>query len=87
MILNNFMREFADSSIKDWVAFIKSFTVPKGNELWELSKEALLCVKLEILKPSIKDDKKKRNKTVKKTSDIAEEEEEPVDDTAKRIRY
>ena len=29
LILNNFMREFSDLSIKDWVAFIKSFTVPK----------------------------------------------------------
>ncbi len=29
LILNNFMREFSDLSIKDWVAFIKSFTQPK----------------------------------------------------------
>lgn len=29
LILNNFMREFSDLSIQDWVAFIKSFTVPK----------------------------------------------------------
>lgn len=50
LILNNFMREFSDLSIRDWVAFIKSFTVPKlqKDELWGLSKEALISVKLEI---------------------------------------
>lgn len=86
LILNNFMREFSDLSIKDWVAFIKSFTVPKTdkNELWDLSKEALLSVKLEILKPSKTDDKKKRK--TKKTEDGGEEVEEE-DENAKRIRY
>ena len=78
------MREFADSSIKDWVAFIKSFTVPKEGELWNVSKEALLCVKLEILKPSIKDSKKKRSTIPRKPEDPEEEEQ---DDNAKRIRY
>ena len=85
LILNNFMREFADSSIRNWVAFIKSFTVPKGDELWEISKEALLCVKLEIKKPKSEDDKKKRSKTLKK--EAGEEENEVVDDTSKRICY
>ena len=77
LILNNFMREFSDNSIKDWVNFIKSFTVPKTEkgELWDLSQEALLSVKLEILKPSSKDDKNK-----KKTKDKDE-------DDGKKIRY
>ena len=54
LILNNFMREFSDLSIKNWVEFIRSFTTPKidQGELWDLSKEALLSVKLEILKPT-----------------------------------
>lgn len=29
LILNNFMREFSDLSIKNWVKFIRSFTTPK----------------------------------------------------------
>lgn len=62
LILNNFMREFADMSIKDWVSFIRSFTIPdlEKGELWAHSHEALLSVKLEILKPSKADDKKKK---------------------------
>ena len=92
LILNNFMREFSDLSIKDWVNFIKSFTVPKldKNELWDLSKEALLSVKLEILKPTVnKDDKKKKRTTKPKKEDAedGEPQEEEEDDTLKRIRY
>jgi len=84
------MREFSDLSIDNWVAFIKSFTVPNldKGELWELSHEALLSVKLEILKPHTqKDDKKK--KRVKKTEEGAEVAEvvEEEDENAKRIRY
>lgn len=90
LILNNFMREFSDMSIKDWVGFIRGFTVPKPEkgELWDLSREALLSIKLEIIKPvASKDSKKKR--AVKKTDDDpdAENPVEEEDDQAKRIRY
>ena len=74
------MREFSDLSISDWVGFIRSFTVPKldQGELWDLSKEALLSVKLEILKPVAKEEKKKR-KTKKEEGDAEADPEE--DDT------
>ena len=85
------MREFSDMSIKDWVAFIKSFTVPKldKGELWDLSKEALLTVKLEILKPVATKDTKKKPKPVKKNEDDpdAEDGAGEEDDQGKRIRY
>ena len=59
------------------------------NELWDLSKEALLSVKLEILKPTVNKDDKKKKRTTKKKEDDAEGEaqEEEEDDTQKRIRY
>ena len=84
------MREFSDMSIKDWVAFIRSFTVPKldKGELWDLSREALLTVKLEILKPVTTKDTKKK-KPVKKNEDDPDAEDGAAeeDDTGKRIRY
>ena len=75
------MREFSDLSISDWVVFIRSFTVPKldQGELWDLSKEALLSVKLEILKPVAKEDKKKRKAAKKEEGDAEADPEE--DDT------
>ena len=81
LILNNFMREFSDLSISDWVSFIRSFTVPKleQGELWDLSKEALLSVKLEILKPVAKEDKKKRKPAKKEEGEAEADPEE--DDT------
>ena len=84
------MREFSDMSIKDWVGFIKSFTVPKldKGELWDLSREALLTVKLEILKPVTTKDTKKK-KPVKKNEDDPDGEDGAAeeDDQGKRIRY
>lgn len=79
------MREFSDLSIKNWVKFIRSFTTPKldQGELWDLSKEALLSVKLEILKPT----GKSKTNTKKKREEGAEGEAEEEDDQAKRIRY
>ena len=79
------MREFSDLSIKNWVEFIRSFTTPKldQGELWDLSKEALLSVKLEILKPT----GKSKTNTKKKREEGAEGEAEEEDDQAKRIRY
>ena len=87
LILNNFMREFSDLSIKDWVDFIKSFTVPKleKGELWELSKEALLNVKLQTLKPSVNKDDKKKKRVKKAEGEDGEGEEE--DENSKKIRY
>ena len=85
LILNNFMREFSDMSIKDWVSFIRSFTVPKldKGELWALSREALLSVKLEILKPSSKDREKKKRAKKEDGADGEGEEEE----NGKKITY
>ena len=89
LILNNFMREFSDMSIKDWVAFIKSFTVPKveKGELWDRSREALLSVKLEILKPVATKDTKKTRKTKKNEDGEDGEDAAEEDDSGKRIRY
>lgn len=58
------MREFSDLSILNWVSFIKSFTNPKldQGELWNLSTEALLTVKLEILKPVAQKDSKDKKR-------------------------
>lgn len=91
LILNNFMREFSHLSIRDWVEFIKSFTVPKldQGELWPLSAQALLSVKLEIIKPSKKANTKKKvtktkNEDGVEVPDGAEAEE---DENSKRIRY
>ena len=83
------MREFSDLSIRDWVAFIKSFTTPKLElgELWPLSASALLSVKLEILKPTASKSKdKKRHRKEGEGAEGAEAEPEE-DDTSKRIRY
>jgi len=89
LILNNFMREFSDLSIRDWVAFIKSFTVPKldQGELWDLSKEALLSVRLEIMKPVAAKDDKRKKKTVRKTEEAEGDGEHEDEENAKRIRY
>jgi hypothetical protein len=80
------MREFSDLSIANWVDFIRSFTKPKHDkgELWSLSKDALLSIKLEILKPQAQ---KKERKPKKSKDDAAEGEAEEEDDQAKRIRY
>ena len=87
LILNNFMREFSDLSIQDWVSFIRSFTTPKAElgELWDLSKEALLSVKLEIMKPTAKE--LEAAKKHKKREEGGEGDEGKKDDGAKRIRY
>ena len=44
LILNSFLREFVSTSILDWVAFVKTFTIPKyeNGELWGLSHSPLL---------------------------------------------
>lgn len=88
LILNNFMREFSDLSIKDWVAFIKSFTVPKldKGELWHLSKEAFISVKLDYMRPvGQKAGAKKR--APKAEGDAEGDGKAEEDDNAKRVRY
>ena len=76
------MREFVSTSITDWVAFVKSFTVPKyeNGELWPLSQTSLLQINLSVIKPhssKSKEDKKKKKKT--------EEEEETGEE--KKIQF
>ena len=76
-ILNSFLREFCRSSIDDWVAFIKSYTVPKldKGELWTIQKDPMVTINLDIRKA--KNDKKKRSK--KKDGDAAAPAEDPDD--------
>lgn len=59
-ILNTFLREFARTSIEDWVQFIKDYTVPKyeKGELWPIATEPMITTNLSYKQAK----KKKRSK-------------------------
>lgn len=71
-ILNTYLREFVDLSIKDWVEFIKLFTIPNlGNdELWKINEHPFVVIHLSIKK---KEKKKKDKKKEKKKDEKAPE--------------
>ena len=78
LILNSFLREFVSTSIHDWVAFVKSFTVPKyqNDELWPLSQTSLLQINLSVIKPHAsksKEEKKKKKKSAEEEDDGGDE--------------
>jgi hypothetical protein len=80
-ILNNFMREFVQSSINDWVEFIKSFTMPStaSEELWRLSATPLLTIKLsEIAVQNADADKKRKRRGEEDHSDKHERSERKI---------
>jgi hypothetical protein len=51
-MLNTYLREFVQASIKDWVDFVKSFTKPKldEDELWKLNTEPFIIINLDKFK-------------------------------------
>ena len=79
LILNSFLREFVSTSITDWVAFVKSFTVPKyeQDELWPLSQNSLLQINLSIVRPKV-DSKEKDKKKKKKGSESSAGEDKQI---------
>jgi hypothetical protein len=92
-ILNTYLREFVDLSIKDWVEFIKLFTIPNlsNDELWKINEHPFVVIHLSIKK---KDKKKKdKKKVVKKDEKAPEgaeavpEAEESEEDEKNRIIY
>ncbi len=66
-IMNTYLREFVRVSIEDWVAFMKSFTVPitKRGELWQVPTTPMIVIHLNF-KMAEKDEKKKKKTTKKK---------------------
>jgi hypothetical protein len=91
-ILNTYLREFVDLSIKDWVEFIKLFTIPNlGNdELWKINEHPFVVIHLSIKKKEKKKkDKKKEKKKDDKAPEGAEapEAEESEEDDKNRIIY
>jgi len=48
-MLNTYLRDFVNTSIKDWVDFIKSFTLPKyeDGQLWKRSSTPMLVINLD----------------------------------------
>jgi hypothetical protein len=91
-ILNTYLREFVDLSIKDWVEFIKLFTNPNLNndELWKVNEFPFVIIHLSIKKKEKKKkDKKKEKKKDDKAPDGAEEKEaeESEEDDKNRVIY
>lgn len=82
-ILNTFLREFVQTSINDWVGFVKNYTVPKYDkgELWNICTEPMVTINLHI--KSAKKDRKKRSK--KKEGDAPDAPEDP--DEVSTINY
>ena len=48
-MLNTYLRDFVNTSINDWVDFIKSFTLPKyeDGQLWKRSSTPMLVINLD----------------------------------------
>jgi hypothetical protein len=55
-MLNTYLREFVQASIDDWVAFVKSFTLPKYDkgELWKRTTVPFIIINLEKAKETKK---------------------------------
>ena len=64
-ILNTYLRDFVQTSINEYVDFIRHFTTPKDSEgeLWPMNSMPLIIVHLSIQKA----DKKKKKKAKKET--------------------
>lgn len=63
-MLNTYLRDFVQTSITDWVDFIKSFTLPKyeEGELWKRSSTPMITIDLKENRG--KDKKKKGQSTI-----------------------
>jgi hypothetical protein len=79
------LREFTQTSIDDWVSFIKSYTIPKyeKGELWPMQVDPMVKIHLAIRLP-IKD-KKKKTKRVENVDAPAADEDDS--DYNKLINY
>ena len=55
-IMNTYLREFVRISIEDWIAFIKSFTLPKYDkgELWKVQTTPMIVVHFNFKMPDSK---------------------------------
>ena len=73
-------------SIEDWVAFIKSFTLPNyaRGEIWKVQTTPMIVVHLNFKSPDSKDEKKKKKATKKKEG---EAEADDADDEPNKINY
>ena len=81
LLLHNYMWEFVWLSVQDWVKFIESFTQPhrERGELWEVTKDPLVILSIEVKESNKKDKKTKKDKTKKKDDKKDKEEEtEPL---------
>jgi len=78
------MREFVWLSVEDWVWFIESFTQPnrEKGELWEVTKEPLVILSVEVLENKKSKDKTKDKKSKK---DAKKEKEKEEDEPAQII--
>lgn len=85
-ILNTYLREFVSLSIRDWVEFVKLFTMPASSDenLWRVNDEPLVIIHLSIKK---KDKKKKDKKKAEKKEKEEIEEEEEEEDDKNRVTY
>jgi len=89
--MNTYLREFVRVSIEDWVAFIKSFTLPKyeDGELWKLASSPMIVVHLTFKKPESKQEDKKKKKPTKKggKDEDAKDAKEDSDDESNKINF
>jgi hypothetical protein len=92
-ILNTYLREFVDLSIKEWVSFIKLFTNPNlsQDELWKVNTYPFIVIHLAVKKKEKKkgkDKKKEKKKDDPATTAPAEEDKEESDEEDKnRVIY
>jgi hypothetical protein len=68
-MLNTYLRDFVNTSITDWVDFIKSFTLPKydDGELWKRSSTPMIIINLKEKKQ-----KKKGTNTIEYSPSLEE---------------
>jgi len=86
-ILNTYLREFVQLSIKDWVEFIKVFTMPDPNndDLWRINDQSFVIIHLSIKKKEKK--KKGEKKKVDKKKEEEQHEEESDDEDKNKVVY
>ena len=69
-MLNTYLRDFVNTSLTDWVDFIKSFTLPKYDEgqLWKRSSTPMVVINLKEKKMA----KKKVQNTIEYSPSLEE---------------
>lgn len=88
-ILNTYLREFVDLSIKEWVNFIKLFTNPNlsQDELWKVNTHPFIIIHLSVKKKEKKKKEKKKPKKDETTAAAEEDKEESDEDDKNRVIY